>query len=158
MSSTSADIADALATRLAHIKTASGYGVDIVKVFHPLGNQDYQPMGANLAEADMPAVIMYQGPVTVVPEHSLNNMQATFYLEIVNPFCGDNIMWGLVNALGKAVFADNPTADSNIAYRFHPSVYEVKVAEIIPDFGMLTGHRIWVVVLLVSYRVRYTNI
>jgi len=156
--SISSDLTQALIARLATIKQAAGYVTDIKKVFYPLGTAQYQPMGGDMAPHEMPGLIVYQGPVQVEPQHSLNNMIATYYVEIVREWCPDSDMWDAVSDIGKAVFGGSSTATENTSYRFHPSVVEPKIESITPDFGMLTGHRIWVVVLLVHYRARYTNL
>lgn len=154
----SADITAALATRLGTIKQAAGYALDVSQVFYPLNNQDFQPMGADLQDQQMPAIIVYQGPVKVEPQHHLNSMHALYYLELVRPWVPDSAMWDMVGAIGKAVWGGSATATENTSYRFHPSVVEPQIQEVVPDFGMLQGHRIWVVVLAVLYRVRYTNL
>lgn len=154
----SSDITAALAARIGTVTTAAGYASNIAKVFYPLNNADYQPMGADLQPQDMPAVIVYQGPVKVEPVHSLNNMYATYYLEVVQPWVPDATMWQVVSDISKALWGGAFDATENSAFRFHPSVVEPKLVEVVPDFGMLQGHRIWVIVLLVHYRVRYTNL
>lgn len=156
--SVSASVTAALATRLGTVTTANGYDVNIAKVFYPTNNPDYQPMGSDLQPQEMPALIIYQGPVKVDPQHGLNSMYATYYVEIVQPWVPDSAMWAVVNALGRALWGGAKDATENSGYRFHPAVVEPKLVEVIPDFGMLQGHRIWVAVLLVHYRVRYTNL
>lgn len=158
MTAVSSSVTQALVARLGTIKTSNGYVSNISKVFYPLNSGDYQQMGADLAEQDMPAIIFYQGPVEVEPQHHLNTMHAVYYLELVQPWVPDASMWQLVSDIGKAVWGGSPTADENTNFRFHEKVVDIQMKNVVPDFGMLQGHRIWVVVLLVQYRVRYTNL
>ena len=154
----SGDITDALAARLATIKQTAGYALDITQVFHPLNSGEFQPMGMDLQDHQMPAIILYQGPVKVDPQHHLNTMHGLYYLELIRPWVPDKQMWDMVAAVGKAVWGGSVSATENTNFRFHPNVVEPQMQDIVPDFGMLQGHRIWVVVLAVSYRVRYTNL
>lgn len=155
---TGADMMQALVTRLGTIKQAVGYSLDVAKVHYPLGFGDQQPMAAELAEHELPAIIVYQGPIELVPEHHLISAFATIYLELVRPWCGDAVMWAMVADVGKAIFGGTSDATENTKYRFHPSVTEPRITKVIPDFGMLPTHRVWVVCLLIHYRVRYTNL
>lgn len=154
----SSDVTQALVARLNAIKVTAGYSFDMSRVYYPLGDGDYQQMAADLQPQNMPAVILYQGPVKPEPQHNLISMFATYYIELVREWVPDSDMWDMVAALGKSVFGGASDATENSGYRFHPAVVEPRIMDIIPDFGMLQGNRLWVVVLMVHYRVRYTNL
>lgn len=154
----SSDVLVALQGRLATITAANGYATDVQKIFYPLGVGETQPMGADIPEHQMPAVIMYAGPAPFNPEHHLVSVHAQVYLELVNKWVPDAEMWTFVADVGKAIFGGSSGATENGAYRFHPAVAEPKITEVVPDFGMLPAHRIWVVALVIHYRVRYTNL
>jgi len=144
-----AQVGVALADRLASITTANGYQYTVKSVF-----QDKMPMGLDLEEKDLPAILIIdEGGI---PEHiqQVVHWARSYRLQIVDGEVPDTKLAELMRAIGKAVFANHPTADLTSEFRFHERVYQVEFGPDETDLFMIEANRIATMQLVVHYRTK----
>lgn len=140
----------ALQTRLQTITTANGYDVGIRNVYY-----DTIPMGLELAPEDMPAIFLLDDGATYEHEHKVVNVSRAFRMQIWDAGgVSDDVMNSYIRAIGKAIYADSPTAQVTDMFRIDPSVYWVQMDSDETDLFMIEANRIATTRYIVHYRTR----
>jgi hypothetical protein len=150
MPSLQADIAQALATRLASITEANGYDCDVKNVW-----ADDMPLGLEMQPHDLPAIFVIDEGAQLSQDHGTLDVQRTFRLQLVHSRVPDSVMAEVVRAVAKAVFANSPTAQVQTEFRsIHPRVYQVRLIDAETDLNLLEANRIASLRLVVHYRTK----
>jgi hypothetical protein len=150
MTSVRSAVGIALRDRLKKITTANGYTSNIKKVFY-----DKIPLGLELESSDMPALFLLDDGATSQHLHGVIEIARAFRIQIVDDEeSSDEVMNEHIRNVGKVVWADSPTAETQDQYRFHERVYQVEMDGDETDLHMIEGNRIASVQMIVHYRTR----
>jgi hypothetical protein len=149
------DIKNAFITRLRTITSSNGYSTGVVSVY-----DDRLPMGINLETHEVPAIIAIAGEDKIEPRgQNRIYCEWMFYLQLIHGDVTDDIMFGFIGDVGKALFANSPTADRQDEFRtIHPSIYQMDIIEIEPDLNMIDANRFAVMAIRIKYVTKYNSL
>lgn len=150
-SSLRSEIGEAVRDRLLTVTAAGGWPLPVASVFY-----DKIPLGLELDVHQMPAVLVMDEGASYRHEHSALNVSLAFRLHLVlAEGSTDDQVNLLIREIGKAVWANSPTAETMDGFRLlHPRVYQVEMERDETDLNMIEANRIATVQMIVHYRTR----
>ena len=154
MSSTKTQILQNLADRLRTITEANGYPFTVREVY-----ADEIPMGLDLEEYVLPAILLIDGPDKHTLLHQCVEGIWTIELQLIHKDLSDSVMNDFVAEVYRAIWADSPTAERHDGFRsIHPSIYLISPLSISPDLNMIEANRIYGISLNIHYRTKLYNL
>ena len=149
------DIKNAFIARLRTITSANGYSTGVVAVY-----DDRLPMGISLETHELPAIIAIAGEDRIEPKgQNRIYCEWMFYLQLIHGDVTDDVMFQFAGDVGKAIFANSPTADRQDEFRtLHSSIYQMDILEIEPDLNMIEANRFMVMSLKIKYVTKYNSL
>lgn len=144
-----ADILASVKTRLTSISEANGYSLSPKEVY-----VDEIPMGIQLNEYQLPAILLMEGVDTPTTQHRRVDGLMNIIIQLWHNRVGDVIMSNYVRDCFKAIYANSPTAEKEDEFRtIHPKVVEFIPLRITPDLNMIEANR----VTELSFNIRYSS-
>lgn len=141
--------------RIKTVTSANGYDTDIQNVF-----SDEIPMGMDLDEHEMPAVLVISGKDK--PKHQQQWLIGSWLMElqlIHRHEVGDSVMHNFVRDINKAIYANSPTAVRNDAWRtFDGKPHAIWLQEIDTDLNMIDENRFFSITYMVQYHTHPTDL
>lgn len=149
------EIALNVATQLAKITEANGYNLTVKNIF----SDGKIPMGLNLDETELPAILLIDGPDTINTKHQQVYGSWEFSLQLIHEDVADSVMHDFCNQVFKCLFADSPTAQRNDGFRsIHPNIYRLDPLPIVSDLNLIEANRIYECAFAVHYTARLYNL
>jgi len=158
MTALKTQIQQGLVDRLKTIQNVNGYDLTVEKVYF-----DQIPMGMDLADFELPAILCIAGQDKPEQSHGCMRGNWSFELQLIHGDQPDSVMDDFVRAVLKAVYANSPTAQVNTAFRgpppngIHASVYDVNLKDLWTDLNMIEANRMYGVVLGIRYETKLWN-
>jgi hypothetical protein len=144
------EILQALAARLRGITTAHGYSLDVQQVY-----ADEVPLGMDLAEHEVPAILLLDKECKVEHEFTDLNCEWIFELQLIHGQVSDSVMLDFTRQVAKALYADSPTAENNNGLRtLHNRVYDLQLLGAFGDLNTIDGNRFAILELVVFFRTK----
>jgi hypothetical protein len=143
----------ALKDRLAIVKVANGWPVDVNEIF-----VDEIPMGLDMQPHQLPAIIVMDDQDIFSHEHQALDCAWKIELQLVLEKCPDSKVHELARNVLKAIFAGHPTTESNGGFRFHPAVTWVQLQAQHGDLHMIEANRMASIELVIHYRTKPWNL
>jgi hypothetical protein len=148
------DIFTNIVTRLQTITETNGYALTIKNVFADLDGSGI-PMGLNLEEHEIPAILLWDGDDPLEEKHQVYEGSWEIMMQLINTRVSDIDMMAFGNAVRRAIYANSPTAQRNDAWRaIHPSIIQFIPLKISTDLNMIEANRIQMLEFMVKYRAR----
>lgn len=152
MSSVSADVLAAVATRLQTIVVVpNGYPDPFKAVYF-----DKIPMGLELTPEQLPTAFLLQDGAPYQHQHSVMNVSRNIRVQVVHKDeATDTEMSILLNNVARAIYANSPTIEREGEFRsIHPKITWIELDSDDTDLHMIDGNRIAGLRLIVHYRCR----
>ena len=148
--STRSEILQALAARLRTITVANGYPFNVQQVY-----ADEIPLGMDLADHEVPAILLLDKECGTEHQFTDLNCEWTFELQLIAGQVSDSVMLDFTRQVAKALYADNPTAETNNGLRtLHPRVYDMQLLGAFGDLNTIEGNRFAILELVVFFRTK----
>jgi len=142
-----------LVTRLQSITEANGYGVTVREIY-----ADDIPMAIDLERFNLPAILVLDSEDRLIREHQILRGRWQIELQLVADEENDSYMNKFVRAVMKSIFANNPTAQKNDAFKaLSCNVFDMECSAVIPDLNMIEANRLYQMIFLVHYHARNYN-
>lgn len=111
-------------------------------------------MAFDLAPQEMPAIFILDDSDD--PQHVQKklDMRWLFRLQLILTRSPDSEVHKFVRAVGKAIWADSATEQTEQKFRIHPQVYWIKLGSISSDLNMLEANRVAEMEIIVHHRRR----
>jgi hypothetical protein len=149
------DIFTSLATAIATVTTANGYDTNIIKVF-----ADQIPMGLDLDDYELPAVLVIAGPDKIKHEHQC--IRGAWFIDLQLIHRADATSQDMLNFcrdINKAIYANSPTATRTDAWRiWNGKPFNVLTVNIEPDLNLIEGNRFAIMTHLIEYHTTPTEL
>jgi hypothetical protein len=141
--------------RIKTIKTANGYDTNVMNVFN-----DEIPMGLDLDEYELPAVLVIAGKDKVVHQHGELKGNWVIELQLIHiSTVSDSVMLDFTRDVHKAIYADSASVHRNDAWRvFNGQPTAVWILENDMDLNMIQGNRFAGISYLVQYHAKPTDL
>ena len=148
-------IQQSLVDRIKTVTAANGYDTDIQKVF-----SDEIPMGLDLDEFELPAVLVISGKDTFDWQTQWIKGNWIIELQLIHLHSvGDSIMHNFVRDVVKSISANSPTLVKGDAWRiFDGKPTSVKPIETDTDLNMIDGNRFYSITYMVQYHTHPTDL
>lgn len=146
-------ITTALRDRLTTITTANGYATNVQNVFF-----DKIPMGLNLQQHELPAIILIQGVDNQRTE--IGCVIGDWEIELQLWHCegvSDCEMNDFERDVYKAIYANSATKKTSQAYKIHPSLVDISPSRVVPDLNMIDSNRVSMLFFNLEYRTPLYN-
>jgi hypothetical protein len=149
-----ADIQAGLAARLAKIGPGNGYTTDTVTVYY-----NEIPFGLELEDDKLPAILIIAGDDIPEMKQGCYYGHWLFELQLWHRRVDDSVMDQFVRDVNKVIYADDPVAQRNDAWRgpaptgIHESVYDIRPLKFETDLNMIEANRLY----LAHYEINFTS-
>jgi len=153
------EIKKAIDEKLRTIKTAAGYQTNVSKVYADESEDDKIPMGIDLIESDVPAIISLAGDDMFGKDkpgdglvHGCVYGNIELELQLWHDEVADSVMNAYVRDVFKALYAGTATGTGTSAFKaLHKNLYDLRPLKVESDLNMIEANRCFTIVLLVQY-------
>ncbi len=153
------EIQAALAARLRTITNANGYTTDVVNVYGEDTDDANIPMGLDLEDYKLPAILILNGRDTPKHEQQWLVGRWLIHLQLIHkPGETDATMKTFVRDVLKAIYADSPTLQRNGEFRKLGQSTQWHIVLIDPDVNMIDVNRFTEMVFEVQYHCHPTDL
>jgi hypothetical protein len=145
------EIGLAVRDRLATIRTANGYPVDIAKVYY-----DSIPLGLELGPEDLPALFVLDDGQAHRHLHGSLEIAWSLRLQLLDAdTASDERMNLIIRNVAKALWSNSPTAQVMDQFRtIHQRIYQLESIGDETDLHMIEANRVATVRVVVHYRTK----
>lgn len=147
-------IKTAIINKLKTIKTSVGYGTDVSKVYGADSDsfEDNIPMGLDLEEFNLPAILVITGDDKPEMKQGCLYGHWHYELQLWHNDVSDEKMNVFVRDVYKCLFAGSSAAQRKNAFRsLHPNLHDITPAPIGSDLNMIDGNRCYIANFIIEY-------
>lgn len=144
-----------LRDRIKTVTNANGYDTDVQNVY-----MDEIPMGLDLDEYQLPAVLVISGKDSPKHEHQCVAGKWLIELQLIHKSTvGDSEMLKFQRDIIKAIYANSPTVQRADAWRtFNGKPSGIWLQELDTDLNMIDANRFYGITLLINYHGHITDL